>query len=59
MLRIKHHRAKAEPEVVELARKLHEEGMGPKAISEKLGVPKFTVYDWVYYKTRANTDLHV
>lgn len=55
----KHHKAKADPQTVELARKMHESGIGPKEISERLNVPKFTIYDWVYYKTRHDTDLQV
>jgi transposase len=49
---IKHGKATATFEEVELARTLHESGMGPKEIAHKLGRSKNTILDWVYFRTR-------
>ena len=39
-------------DTVELARQLHESGLGYKLISRKLEVPISTVRDWVTYRVR-------
>jgi len=49
---IRHAKAVAPFETVELARELHEGGMKPKQIAKTLGYPLDTVNDWIYYRTR-------
>lgn len=47
-----HHKAVETDETVELARRLHDEGLNCSKIADKLDIPYFTVYDWCKYKTR-------
>lgn len=54
-----HHRAKVKPEIVEEARKLHEEGESPKELARRYQVSINTLNDWIYYRTRINTDLQI
>jgi transposase len=49
---MRHGKATAEFAEVELARTLHEQGLGPKEIAYKLGRSIHTVTDWVHYRTR-------
>lgn len=39
-------------EVVEKARDMHDEGVGPTQIARELDVPLNTLQDWIYYRTR-------
>ena len=53
-----HHRAKVKAEIVEKARLLHErDGVGPTELSKQFNVSINTIYDWIYYRTRINTDI--
>ena len=47
-----HHRAKETDETVEIARQLHDSGIGYKRIAKKLDVSVWTVRDWLTYRTR-------
>lgn len=47
-----HGRAKIAFEIVEQARSDHEAGMSLRRIAEKYQVPRNTIIDWVYYRTR-------
>ena len=49
-----HHKAKEHPETVELARQLHDEGLGYKLIAKKLEISVWTIRDWLTYRTRIN-----
>lgn len=39
---------------VERARQMHDAGRRRCEIARELGVPYFTVGDWIYYRTRVN-----
>ena len=39
-------------ETVEIARQMHDGGMGYKRIAKKLGVSVWTIRDWLTYRTR-------
>jgi len=47
-----HHRARYSDETVERARQLADDGHGPRVIAQIIGVPRHTVVDWIYYRTR-------
>jgi len=47
-----HHSAKVTFETVELIRRLHERGEGPRKLAKDFGLPVETIRSWVYYKTR-------
>ena len=48
----RHPAAKYSDALVEEARILHDEGIAPKAIAERLGVPRGTIRSFVEYKHR-------
>lgn len=50
-------RTKYSDAVVEQARKLHEAGVGPRAIARRIGVPEGSVRSFVYYRGRAHASL--
>lgn len=47
-----HHRARHSDADVELCRQLHDAGMPALEISRKLEISRWTVIDWVNYRTR-------
>ena len=46
------HSTKHDAHTVELCRQLHDEGLPPRVIAEKLELREATVEDWCYYKCR-------
>lgn len=48
----RHPRAKYSDLMVELARRMHDEGLKPRAISRVLDIPEGSVKSYVYYKAR-------
>lgn len=46
--------AKYSDDVVETARRMHRRGVGPRDISDTIGVPYWAVCDFVYFKRGLN-----
>ena len=51
----RHHRARHSDHDVELARQLHDAGLGYQRIASKLEVPERTVRDWCTYRMRTGS----